>query len=86
MAEYRSYNALFTLALGAAQCKAASKSVCHLVAMSLLRVAKNFFFLFLSCSVSFICCICCSVGWDSAFCAGGQVSRERGWVTLLCLL
>lgn len=87
IAKYHSCNALFTLVLGTAQCKAASKLVCHLVAMSLLWVTNNFFsppkllsqlHMFLLFAVVFTGTV--------PFCTGGEVSRDKGEVTLLCLL
>lgn len=79
IAKYHSCNSLFTLVLGTAQCKAASKLVCHLVAMGLLLVTNNFFSL-LSCSVSFICFFClllCSLGQCLLYRWRGQ-QRQRG--------
>lgn len=79
IAKYYACNALFTLVLGTAQCKTASKLVCHLVAMNLLWVTNKVFFL-LSCSVSFMCFFClllCSLGQCLLFRWWGQ-QRQRG--------
>lgn len=73
IAKYHSCDVLFTLVLGTAQCKAASKLVCHLVAMSSLRVTNNFFFPLLSCSVSFVCFFCLLL------CSLGQCLLYRWW-------